>query len=130
MNDIKVYQMNDYEWWASKLDKRETLDFYLKETGVTEEENPLEDIRKCDIDKECVWWETTDKEDIERLGDYDEIVHYKDTRRGKVRNPQVGNLKRIGNEVYKYITLREAIKKHEEEYGISDTPFMIASTDW
>lgn len=57
MSDIKVYKMNDYEWWASKLSIEDTEAFYEKEIG---EVNDLEDIEECDIDKEGMWWELED----------------------------------------------------------------------
>lgn len=126
MNDIKVYKMNDYEWWASKLNKRETLDFYLKETGLDEDENPLEDIIECDIDNEGMWWLTEDIEDLEKLGDNDEIVSYKIVHGRRIKKPEPGNLIRRSREVYKYITFREAIEKN----GEYEEPFCIASTDW
>lgn len=126
MDNIKVYKINDYEWWASKLDKRKTLDFYLKETGIEEEENPLEDITECDINQEGMWWETNDKTDIERLGDSDELIHYEDTPRGKVKTPKFGDLWRLGSEIYKFTSFREVIEK----IGEYNEPYMIACTEW
>lgn len=126
MGDIKVYKMNDYEWWASMLDKRATLDFYLKETGLDDEENPIEDIRECDIDKEGMWWETEREEDIKRLGGNHEIVSYKTINGRKVRKPRPGNLMRLGGEVFKFISFREAIQKN----GEYREPYLIASTEW
>lgn len=128
MNDIKVYKMNDYEWWASKLNKRETLDFYLKETGLDEDENPLEDIIECDIDTEGMWWETKDIEDIEKLGDADEIISYETIDGKKVRKTKFGDLTRMfgSGEIHKFISFREAIEK----MGEYTEPYEIASTEW
>lgn len=50
MNDIKVYKMNDHEWWASPWDIETTNEYYKKEHGLTEEENPIEEIEECSID--------------------------------------------------------------------------------
>ena len=127
MNNIRVYQMNDCEWWASKLDKRATLNFYLKETCLTEEENPIEEVRECDIDKEGMWWETDDPEDIERLGDADEIIEFVKIN-GQTRSKvlQLGNLQRIYGKVFKLISFREALEKH----GDFTEPFCLASTEW
>ncbi|WIV11148.1 hypothetical protein [Proteiniborus sp. MB09-C3] len=126
MNDIKVYKINDYEWWASKLNIEETLDFYLKEYNLDEDDNPIENIKECDIDKEGMWWLTEDIEDLEKLGDNDEIVSYKIVHGRRIRKPEPGNLIRRSREVYKYITFREAIEKN----GEYEEPFRIASTDW
>ena len=30
INEVKVYQMNDYSWFASKFDKEKTNDYYEK----------------------------------------------------------------------------------------------------
>jgi len=126
VNNIRVYQMNDCEWWASKLDKRATLNFYLKETCLTEEENPIEEVRECDIDKEGMWWETDDPEDIERLGDADEVIGTKEVNGMTVREIQLGNLMRIDGQIYKFIPFREAIKKYRDY----KEPYMIACTEW
>lgn len=126
MKNIKVYKMNDYEWWASKLDKRETLDFYLKEMGMDEEDNPIEDIEEINIDEKGMWYETHDEEDLERLGDNDESIHYEDTPRGKARIPKFGDLWRIGGSVFKFISYREAIEKN----GEYKKPYMIACAEW
>lgn len=56
MKDIKVYKMNDYEYWVSKWDVKATNEWYLKEHELEEQENPLEDIRECDLDTERMWW--------------------------------------------------------------------------
>lgn len=118
--------MNDYEWWVSKLNKRETLDFYLKEMGIDEKDNSLEDIMECNIDTEGMWWETTEEEDIRKLGDSDELVSYEDAFKGKKRSPKFGDLWRFGSEIYKFTPFREVIAQMEE----CNEPYMIASTEW
>lgn len=126
MSNIKVYKMNDYEWWASKLGKKETNEFYKKELRLTEEDNPSEDIKECNIDKEGMWWETVEEKDLERLGDADEIIGFENFNGMTRRKVQFGNLMRIGGEVYKFIPFREAIKN----CGAYEEPHMIASTEW
>lgn len=126
MENVKVFRMNDYEWWATKLDKEETNEFYLKETGLDEEDNPLEEIEECNLDKEGMWWETEDPADIEELGDADEIIGIEKVGNQTRSKVQLGNLMRRGNEVYKFISLREALKKH----GDFEEPFCLASTEW
>jgi len=64
--------------------------------------------------------------DIERLGDADEIIRYETIKGRKVRKVQFGNLMRSGNEVYKFISFREALKKH----GDFTEPFCLASVVW
>lgn len=123
MSNIKVFKMNDYEWWASKWNKEETNEFYKKEIG---EENSLEEIRECDLDKEGMWWNTGDKEDIEKLGDNDEIISVEVVDGITKRKTKFGDLQRQYSEIYKFIPLREALVKH----GDFTEPFCIAGTEW
>lgn len=123
---IRVYKMNDYEWWASELDKKETNEFYKKELGLTNEDNPLEDIKECNIDKEGMWWETTDEKDLERLGDADEIIGIEKIN-GMIRKKvRFGDLMRRQEGIFKFISFREAIKI----CGEYKEPYEIASTEW
>lgn len=121
---MKVYQMNDYEFWVSPWDKRRTLDYYLEYMEIDEKDNPIESIRECDIDKEGVWFETEDKADIERLGESDEILHYKKTNQGLIIKPEFGDLMKKNDVMYKYISFREAIEK----IGEYNEPYCIVST--
>jgi len=121
MSDVKVYKMNDYEWWASKWDKERTNEFYLKEYELDEEENPVEEIEEYDLDKEGMWWDTIDKQDREKLGDADELIEKMDD--GSIK---FGSLMRRGIEVFKFISLREALERH----GDFEEPFCLASTEW
>ncbi|GEM_PF-1156375 len=126
LEKIKVYKMNDYEWWASKWDKQETNEWYKKEHGLSEQDNPIEEVVESDLDKEGMWWETEDKEDIKKLGDSDEIIGFEIVNGQHKRKVTPGDLIRKGNEVYKYITFREAIAK---DIYFKD-PYCIASIDW
>lgn len=121
---MKVYQMNDYEFWVSPWDKRRTLDYYLEYMEIDEKDNPIESIRECDIDKEGVWFEIEDKADIERLGESDEILHYKKTNQGLIIKPEFGDLMKKNDVMYKYISFREAIEK----IGEYNEPYCIVST--
>lgn len=114
MSQISVFRMNDYEWWASKLSIEETEKYYEKEFG---EENQIEDILECDIDKKGMWWETEDEKDIKDLGENDECVH---------KPTELGDLMSRNGEVYKYIPFRLALMK----IGEIKEPFCIASTEW
>lgn len=114
MSQISVFKMNDYEWWASRLSIEETEKYYEKEIG---EENEIEDIKECDIDKEGMWWDTEDEKDIKKLGENDECVH---------RPTEFGDLRKRDGEVYKYLPFRLALMKS----GEIKEPFCIASTEW
>lgn len=123
MGEIKVYKMNDYEWWASKLSIEETEKFIREEIGG---KNDIEDIEECDIDKEGMWWPTEDPADLELLGVSDELISIERID-GQTRiKVSFGNLMRGDGKVYKYISLREAI----ERSGEYTEPFCIASIDW
>lgn len=126
LNEIKVFRMNDYEWWASKWDKEATNEWYKKEYGLEEEENPLEEVKECDLDQEGVWWLTEDKEDIEKLGDSDEIIGIEIIKGMHKRKVQFGDLQRRHGEVYKYVSFKEAIKKDLD----FEEPYCIAGIDW
>jgi len=117
-DNIKVYQMNDCEWWASKWDIHKTNEYYLKDVGMDAGDNPEEEVEECDIDKKGMWWETHDKKDREELGDYDEI--------SSANGHEFGSLMRQGNEIYKLISFREAIAKN----GDFENPYCIASTEF
>ena len=126
MENIRVFKMNDYEWWASKWDMKRTNEWYKKEHGLSEEDNPLEDIRECNLDTEGMWWETEDKEDIERLGDHDEIISIEKINGMTKTKATFGNLQRKYGEVYKFISLREAVEK-DMNFKV---PYCIGSTEW
>jgi hypothetical protein len=120
--EIKVYKMNEYESWASKLSAEETNEWYNKNI----DENDIEDVKLCDIDKEGMWYLTEDPKDVERLGDSDEIIGFEVVNGMRKRKVQFGDLMRRCREVYKYISFREAIQK-EPNYT---EPYCIATTEW
>lgn len=126
MNEIRVYKMDDYEWWASKWNKEKTYYYYLKQYGLSSEEVCLEDVIECNLNDDGMWWETTDLKDIERLGDADKTFHIKTVKGRKVIEVRYGDLLRKGNEIYKFISFREAI----ERCGDFTEPFCLAAVDW
>ena len=75
-----------------------------------------------------MWFPTNDPNDIERLGDSDELIHYIQTDKGRKRSVQIGDLMQRYNEVYKFTSFREVIDK-ENLWDITQ-PELIASTDW
>ena len=115
IDQVKVYKMNDYSWFVSKWGIKETNDFYSREY----DDNDIGDIEECDLDTEGMWLETTDENDIKRLGDADELF-------ANVGEDTIGDLWRRGNEVYKIVPFREVIA------GIKDftEPYEIATTEW
>jgi len=51
VNGLKVYRIDDYDWVCAKSEE-EAIEWYLKETGVSEEDiYDIEDIAECDLDK-------------------------------------------------------------------------------
>lgn len=120
---IKVYKMDDYEWWASKLDKDETNDFFNEEYG---NDNDVDEVRECDLDNEGMWYSTDDPKDIEALGDSDEIISIEKVDGMTRRKTAFGDLMRRNGQVYKFMSFRDVLKMH----GDFKEPFMIASTEW
>jgi hypothetical protein len=69
---IKIYKMDEYSWYATPWNFDKTLDWYQKNiVKLTEDE--IEDIEECDIDKEGMWWNTNDPNDLKQLGVSDEL---------------------------------------------------------
>lgn len=123
MESVKVYRMDDYEWWASKWDKEDTNNFFNEEYGT---DNDLDEIRECDLDKNGMWYTTNNSEDIERLGDSDEIISIEKVNGMTKRKVAFGDLMRKDREVFKYMSFRDVLKLN----GDFEKPFMIASTEW
>lgn len=115
-NKIRVFKMNEYVWYASKWNSEETNDWYNKNI----EDNDIEDVELVDLDTEGMWYETNDKEDIEKLGDSDELGDF------ILGEAEFGDLLRKGNSVYKYISYRDAIEFDKE----FTEPYSIATTEW
>jgi hypothetical protein len=120
--EIKVFKMNEYEWYATKWSSEKTNDWYNKNI----EDNDIEDVELSDLDSEGMWYETNDKEDIAKLGDSDELISYEVINDKKVPKAQFGDLKRYSGDVYKYISFRDAVA-----FDIYfKEPYCIACTDW
>ena len=103
MNEIKVYKMNDYEWWASKWDKETTNEWYKIEIA---EDNDLEEVTECDLDKDGLWDEITDDNSF-------------------LKENKGTNFRRIGSQLFEWITFREAIEKNID----FTEPYLIASME-
>lgn len=112
---IKVFQMNEYEWWVIRGYAEELNDWYNSHIA----DNDIEDVRLCDLDKEGMWYQTNDKKDIEELGDSDELYVLSG-------HTSFGDLMRKDGEIYKYISFREAVAK---DLNFKE-PYCIASTEY
>lgn len=114
MNKSKVFKMNECDLVASKQNKKETLDWYLKEYGLKENENPIEEVEELDLDKECVWTETIEEKDIKKA----KRIH--PTSRVKK-----GDVKPFGSLYAKFVPLRKVLEQSKE----FTEPYIIASTE-
>lgn len=121
--NIKVYRMDEYEWWASTWSEEDTNKFFNEFYGT---DNSVEDIEECNLEEIGMWIETTDKEDIEKLGEASELVSVIDSDK-KIKDIEYGALRRRYGAVWKYISLKEALKKYKEEDF--KEPFCIASME-
>lgn len=112
-NGLKVYSDGDSNWYASPWGMEKTKEWLLEQYRLDDD---LE-LERCDLDNDCMWYETKDTKDIEELGDADEKC-----------NGGIGDLRKgIENEsiVEKLMTFREVIKLQ----GESKEPYCIATTN-
>lgn len=124
--NLTVYKMNDYEWYITPWNLEDTLKWYNKEF---EDDLTKEDIEECNLDTEGMWWETKDRNDIERLGNADEIIGIEKTPKGTKRKVHFGNLMRHEGMICKYTSFREVIKNNYLNEPLKE-PEVIASTEW
>lgn len=123
-----VYKLNDYEWYITSWYLEDTLKWYINEFG---DEITEEDVELCDIDKKGMWIETTDNNDILKLGDSDELISTKVDKHGKrITVPKFGDLMRgYDGLVFKFTSFRDVINKNYMDNPLKE-PEVIASTDW
>ncbi len=122
MNEIKVYQLNDCEWYATKGNLEDLINWYRDniDDSLTYEEM-LDEAKECDLDNKGMWWITEDEENLKLIGTSDELIN-----KDENNNLQFGSLMRFGNEVFKYISFRQAIECDLE----FTEPYCIASTEF
>lgn len=125
MNNLKVYKLNDYEWYVTPWSIEKTLEWYNKEF---DDDLTKDMVGECDIYNEGMWLETSDKEDIERLGDSDERISIIKTPKGIKRAVRFGDLMRRDDIVYKYCSFKVAIEDMYDKELVE--PEVIASTDF
>ena len=119
MEEIKVFRLNDYEWWATKGELEDLIEWYRENIDNSESvEEMLDEAKECNLDTEGVWYETIDENDIKILGEHDELLNKNLTG--------FGSLKRYGSSICKLISFREAIG-----YDLNFTePYCIASSEY
>lgn len=113
-NGMKVYFDGDSEWYASPWDLDKTRKWIIKNYQL---DNDYE-IEECDLDNDYMWYETTNKKDIEELGDCEEQC------KGGIGDLRKGIEDK--NIVEKMMTFREVLKKQ----GQSKEPYIIATTNY
>ena len=109
--EMKVYFDGDSEWYASPWGIEKTRQWIIENYQLDDD---LE-LEECDLDNDCMWYETNKTEDIAELGDYDEKC-----------KGGIGDLRKgIENEsiVEKLMTFREVIKLQ----GGFKVPYEIAT---
>lgn len=119
MDNVKVYQMNDFDWVSSQWDITKTNEWYAKEF----DENDIDDVEECDLDKDGMWWVTKEQSDVERLGDADALVSLDENG---FCAPKEGDLQRRNGELEKWITFREAIQLNSGK----EFPYIISTTEY
>lgn len=126
MESLKVYKLNDYEWYVTPWNIKKTLEWYNKEFGddLTED-----NVEERDLYNDGIFLLTEDEDDISDLEGKDELISYIKVDGNWKQSPQFGDLIRMDGMVYKYCSLKVAI---EELYGDKELtePEVIASTDF
>ena len=115
--ELKVFKMNDYEWWCTHIGLKEFYTWYLKEYGLDTEDNPLDDIVECDLDNDGMWFEFKDEANICRLEK--ELNGLNEVCKGGI-----GDIKRTSYGIIEMVSFRKAI----DLIGY-DGPFCIGSTE-
>ena len=122
---LNVFRMNDIEWWCTHMDLKEFYTWYLKEHGLDPEDNPLDEVSECDLDKQGMWWIYEDSINQKRLakayekqGDIEKHHKGYKTCIGQVRDCYNGKYAEM-------IPFRKAI----DLYGLYTGPFCIAATE-
>ncbi|ACA57458.1 hypothetical protein FDC45_17790 [Clostridium botulinum] len=112
-NRMKVYFDGNYEWYASPWELEKTREWVIKNYQLDDDF----ELEKCDLDNGCMWYETTDRKDIEELSGNDEQCKggIGDLRRG-IEDKSI---------VEKIMTFREVL----EIQGYSKEPYIIATTN-
>jgi hypothetical protein len=116
---MKVFQMNDYDWVASPWTAEETKEWYLKECGITPEDN-LDEPKEISLE-ETIW-------DTYNGDDYDDIrkqlLHHNRTCKERKSLEINGQEFVIHDGINIKIPLKDVVNYDTKE------PYIIASTEW
>lgn len=111
---MRVYFDGDCDWYASPWELEKTRQWIIENYQLDDDF----ELEECDLDNDCMWYETTNKKDIEELGDYDERC-----------KGGIGDLRRgIGDKsiAERLMTFKEVLKFQ----GSSKEPYIIATTNY
>lgn len=111
---MKVYFDGDSEWYASPWKLEKTRQWIIENYQLDKDF----ELEECDLDNDCMWYETNEPEDIAGLGDYDEQCKggIGDLRKG-IEDKSI---------VEKLMTFRDVLKLRKS----SNEPYVIASTNY
>jgi hypothetical protein len=118
-NGLKVFMVSDSDWYASPFEIDDFICWFRGHIDDSDDYETMESlIEECDLDKDCMWYETNSEEDIKALGDYDEQCKggIGDLRRG-IEDKRI---------IEKLMTFREVIKLQ----GKSSEPYLVATTNY
>lgn len=125
-----IYKLNDYEWYITPWDITDTVNWY---NGQFEDNITIDEVELISIEKENegLWMETADTEDINKLGDSDELVSTVINTDGKrIIKPKVGNLmKGLDGQILKFTSFKDVVEKYYLENPLKE-PELIASIDY
>lgn len=111
---IKVYRINDYEWWATKTGLEAIISEWEKITGEKYEED-LPYPEECNLETDGLWNEIP--------------YNFGDTVIPLIQNQNkntVGDRKMMFGEYCEYVSFKDVIEHHYKDFG---KPFCIACTE-
>jgi hypothetical protein len=122
-DNINVYRLNEYEWWATKLSLGAFIGWYDKNIETIDDPAMIEDITICDIEKDCMY--DTGSITFEDEAQYGKAVLKKETERyAPTAKQKLGNVVFMHGELMKYVTFKTVL-----EQGYKNEPFMICGTE-
>ena len=114
MANIKIFKMDDCSWYAAH-NLMEFLNWYNKHIDSIETPDDLSELEIIEPEDGTMWSnENITQEDVETLGDADEIC------RGGI-----GDLKRHDGDIFKMQTFADVLGDEDIK-----EPYEIASTEW
>ncbi len=117
--NLKVFKMNDMEWWCTHMSLDEFYPWYLEEHGLAEDDNPRDEIEECDLDNDGMWFFFDDEENIKRLEK--ELKGFDELCKGGI-----GDIERKYDGIAEMVSFRKAIELNGKYTG----SYCIATTDW